>query len=217
MTFEENVISLYSILSTSDTLWLTQKDWSQFYVPGGEIQAYLERVVDKFNLWPYIRLQHRIISAEYDESAGKWRVTIRKPKNSDVSKWDWDSDYEEFEDTADVIFAAVGSLSRWSWPEIEGLEQFTGKVIHSAQWKTGESDSKKWEDTITSWGDKRVGVIGVVCDPWTPRPFFLTATQSSRVHLPFKSFQHCSRRSNISPTTSVVRLGCQPRLSGKGF
>jgi hypothetical protein len=69
---------------------------------------------------------------------------------------------EAFQDTCDVLFTGLGSLSRWSWPDIEGLHNFRGKVIHSANWDTGEGDPKKgWEDTVRSWGDKNVAVIGV--------------------------------------------------------
>lgn len=71
------------------------------------------------------------------------------------------TEFEEFEDTADVLFTGLGGLSRWRWPDIEGLEQFQGQVIHSAQWQTREGGDK-WEETVRSWGDKRVGVIGLV-------------------------------------------------------
>ncbi|KIK70438.1 hypothetical protein GYMLUDRAFT_149970 [Collybiopsis luxurians FD-317 M1] len=149
-------------------------NWSQFYSPGPEIQDYLESVVDKFHLGPYIKLQHRLIRAQYHEKTGKWHLTIRRHagkrpevhingsnrENYETAK----NGFQDIEDTADVLFTAVGSLSRWSWPEIEGLENFQGKVIHSAQWETGEGDSgpkTKWEDTVKSWGTKKVGVIGV--------------------------------------------------------
>lgn len=55
-------------------------------------------------------------------------------------------------------------MSRWSWPDIEGLENFKGRVIHSAQWETGEDsgDGPEWAESVKDWGDKCVGVIGVV-------------------------------------------------------
>jgi cation diffusion facilitator CzcD-associated flavoprotein CzcO len=58
----------------------------------------------------------------------------------------------------------MGGLSRWSWPDIEGLENFKGKVVHSAQWETGDAGTSgpEWAESIKDWGDKRVGVIGVV-------------------------------------------------------
>lgn len=124
--------------------------------------------MDKYKLRQHIKLRHRITRAAYDEFTGKWHLTIRRPrvgseteKSSDVY-WDWKNDYEEFQDTADVLFAGLGGLSRWSWPDIEGLESFKGKVVHSAQWETGTEGSGGWEESVKDWGDKSIGVIGVV-------------------------------------------------------
>jgi cation diffusion facilitator CzcD-associated flavoprotein CzcO len=147
-----------------------QKNWSAFYAPGPEIRAYLETVVDKYKLRPHIKLQHRVTRAEYSEDTGKWHLTIRRCKsgsgNNSGTYWDWKTDFEEFEDTADVLFAGLGGLSRWTWPDIEGLEKFQGRVVHSAQWETevGESGigGPEWAESVKGWEDKRVGVIGVV-------------------------------------------------------
>ncbi|PFH46267.1 hypothetical protein AMATHDRAFT_8031 [Amanita thiersii Skay4041] len=142
--------------------------WSSFYAPGPEILTYLEGVANKYKLLQYIRLRHRVTSAQYIEDTGKWRLTIRRPTesflkdNDSQTRWNWESDYEEFEDEADVLFTGIGGLSRWSWPDIEGLETFQGKVIHSAQWETGEKEGDNGvADTIKNWTDKKVGVIGV--------------------------------------------------------
>ncbi|KAJ7724253.1 FAD/NAD-binding domain-containing protein [Mycena metata] len=129
-------------------------DWSSFYAAGPEIRAYLESVVDKYNLRPFIQLEHRLTSAIYSDATGKWNLTIQRPnKNLGV---------EEFEDSADVLFTGMGSLSRWKWPDIDGIDSFTGTLVHSANWETGEGDhNSPWEDTVRSWKDKRVGVVGV--------------------------------------------------------
>jgi cation diffusion facilitator CzcD-associated flavoprotein CzcO len=146
-----------------------QRNWSAFYAPGQEIRDYLDSVVDQYKLRPYIKLHHRVTRAAYNEAAGKWQLTIRRPKNEASitgTYWDWKTNFEEFEDTADVLFGGFGGLSRWSWPDIEGLENFKGMVIHSAQWETGkgkgEADGPEWAESVQDWGDKRVGVIGVV-------------------------------------------------------
>lgn len=153
-------------------LFKLKASWSAFYATGPEIQQYLERIVDKYMLRPYIKLQHRVVSAEYLEKDGKWLLTIKRPRNDaresikrnppKLYKPNYD-DWEEFQDTADVLFTGVGALSRWNWPDIEGLDTFAGKVIHSAQWETG-NDAKCWEESVADWNDKKVGVIGVVSE-----------------------------------------------------
>ncbi|KAG7452053.1 FAD/NAD-binding domain-containing protein [Guyanagaster necrorhizus] len=135
-------------------------NWSSFYASGPEIRAYLEAVVDKYKLMPYIRTQHRMTKARYSEPDGKWIITIRRPVEPNSNETA--TQFEEFEDICDVLFTGMGDLSRWNWPEIPGLKEFQGKVIHSARWETGEGGpDAAWEDTVHSWGNKRVGVIGV--------------------------------------------------------
>ncbi|KAF8079146.1 FAD/NAD-binding domain-containing protein [Lyophyllum atratum] len=142
-------------------------NWSAFYAPGPEIRAYLDHVVDKYKLRPFIKLRHRITGAKYDEGTGKWHLKVRRPlpgsatEQGDHIVWDWKTDFEEFDDIADVVLAGLGPLSRWSWPDIEALESFEGEVLHSAQWEMGENGKGGWQDTVKDWGDKRVGVIGV--------------------------------------------------------
>ncbi|KAF9486402.1 FAD/NAD-binding domain-containing protein [Pholiota conissans] len=135
-------------------------DWSGFYASGSEILKNLEHLVDKYNLRPFIKLQHRVTCARYNEATGKWHLTIKKPKKLSMKttgvgalKISNYEDWEEVRDIVDVLFTAVGSLSRWSWPDIAGLETFSGKVLHSADWDT--------TDHLKDWKDKTVGVIGV--------------------------------------------------------
>lgn len=121
--------------------------------------------MDKYKLMRYIKLQHRLVHARYDAPTGKWHLRIRRPRTTSQNehgKLQEEVEFEEFEDTADVLFTALGGLNRWKWPDIEGLDAFEGKVVHSAMWDAGEDPDKGWEEGVKDWGDKRVGVIGVV-------------------------------------------------------
>lgn len=53
------------------------------------------------------------------------------------------------EDRCDILINAAGVLNQWRWPEIPGLHDFKGKLMHSASWN-GEVDLR----------GKRVGLIG---------------------------------------------------------
>lgn len=133
-------------------------DWSSFYSTGSEIRSYLESVVDKYKLMRYIKLSHRLIRAQYDEPSGKWRLRIRRPASQGSSPSTDLEEFEEFDDTADILFMGVGSLSRWGWPDISGLHDFKGSLFHTANFDIGE---QTWQEATQKWKDKRVGVIGV--------------------------------------------------------
>jgi len=136
-------------------------DWSAFYAPGPEILAYLESVVAKYKLAPYLKLSHELVEARYDEANAKWHLKIKRPRAT-LSKQANPKPEEEFEiieDTADIFFTGVGGLSRWQWPDIDGLKDFKGLLLHSAQWDL--DDDRNWQKGVKDWKGKRVGVIGV--------------------------------------------------------
>jgi len=112
--------------------------WSSFYAPGAEIRNYIEDVVSKNDLMKYIKLEHELVAARWEDETGKWLLKIRSHGTNEI------------EDTADVLLLATGILNRWQWPQIEGLSDFQGILLHSANWK-GDTDE---------WKDKTVGVIG---------------------------------------------------------
>ena len=122
--------------------------------------------MEKWKLRPYIKLSHRLVHAQWDEAKGKWLLTIRIVQDKAGKGNAKFEDVVEFQDTADVLFTGFGMLSRWSLPDIEGLRTFKGPVIHSAQWETVDG-AETWEESVKNWGDKRVGVIGVVSDRQT--------------------------------------------------
>ncbi|KAJ7221713.1 FAD/NAD-P-binding domain-containing protein [Mycena pura] len=117
--------------------WSPKLDWPEYYSQGQEIQKYYRSLVDQFDLWKYINLQHEVINAEWDDDAKKWRLRIRGP------------DGNEFDDDCDVFLNGGGVLNIWKWPSIEGLHSFKGDLCHSARWPDDFSVK-----------DKRVAVIG---------------------------------------------------------
>ena len=45
-----------------------------------------------------------------------------------------------FVDKADILVSARGTLNDIAWPDIKGLDTFSGPVMHSAAWKDGSVD-----------------------------------------------------------------------------
>lgn len=41
---------------------------------------------------------------------------------------------ETFEDDADVVISARGTLNEARWPQIDGLKEFKGEMMHSSAW-----------------------------------------------------------------------------------
>lgn len=70
------------------------------YSGASEILEYFKNVAEKYDLMKYIRLNHRVISAIWDERQQKWNLKIQKG----------DDPNDIVEDTADIFVNASGVL-----------------------------------------------------------------------------------------------------------
>lgn len=108
-------------------------NWSQRYASSWEIQRYLLDVVDKWKLRDKMRLDTEIVEARFDEVTGTWTLTTGQ---GDTFR-------------ARVVLAGVGGLVDPQYPDIPGLEDFQGEMLHTA----------RWNHDVDLTG-KRVSVIG---------------------------------------------------------
>jgi cation diffusion facilitator CzcD-associated flavoprotein CzcO len=58
----------------------------------------------------------------------------------------------EFWDEADILFHATGILNRWDYPDIPGLKDFKGRLLHTAGWPDNYG--------VEEWKGDSVVVIG---------------------------------------------------------
>lgn len=90
-------------------------DWSQRYAQAAEIAAYLEHLAAP--LLPHFRYGHEVTQARWDPNRCCWRIQCHQG-----------------EILTRILIAATGPLTEPSWPDIPGLSDFAGPVIHSARW-----------------------------------------------------------------------------------
>jgi cation diffusion facilitator CzcD-associated flavoprotein CzcO len=125
--------SYYYSYSFDDAL---QQDWSWSlrYAEQPEILDYLGHVADRFDLRRRYRFSSRVTAAHFDAALNGWRV-----RTSDG-----------LEVTARALVTAMGCLSQVNWPDIPGLRDFQGRLLHTAQ----------WPHEPVNFSGRRVGVIG---------------------------------------------------------
>ncbi|CQD03278.1 monoooxygenase [Mycobacterium lentiflavum] len=97
------------------------KSWSRTYARQPEILAYLESVADDFDLRRHLRLQTRVRSAEWNADTWSWECRLEHDGHSSTL-------------TADAVVCAVGLFGSLKLPDIAGLNDFRGCVMHTAQW-----------------------------------------------------------------------------------
>ncbi|OAA68498.1 flavin-binding monooxygenase [Niveomyces insectorum RCEF 264] len=103
--------------------WRPNKEWTNFFSSGEEIGAYLCRICAEEGLNDAIKPQHQVTGARWHEAQGRWLLTVHDLQTE-----------RHFDDYADFLIDASGILNNWKWPDIEGLHDFKGDLIHSARW-----------------------------------------------------------------------------------
>lgn len=105
--------------------------WSYRFSYGPEILAYIEHVVDRYDVRRVIRFNSEVEELRY--LGPQWQLQV---KNCEPEIYDF-------------VISASGILHHPAYPEIPGIEDFEGKMFHTA----------RWDDTVSLSG-QRVGIIG---------------------------------------------------------
>lgn len=108
-------------------------NWSHHYARGAEIHAYTRSLIDQFGLADALHLNEGVTQATWDEASRQWAIETEKGAR------------ESF----DVLVPALGQLSRPTFPDIAGVDDFAGPKWHAADWPE-QADL----------AGKRIGVIG---------------------------------------------------------
>src|SRR6266571_1220897 len=93
--------------------------WTRMFASQPEIWQYLKSCVQRYGLAPYIRFHTRLQEAAWNEAAGVWNITAG----------------ENLKIRARVLVSGMGALHVPHYPEIPGIERFSGPAFHSATWK----------------------------------------------------------------------------------
>ena len=107
--------------------------WTRTYAHQPEILAYLESVADEFDLRRHLMFGASVRRLAWDEEALQWAVELADGRTL----------------VADVVVSAVGLFGAPRYPDIAGLADFTGNLMHTSE----------WDSTVDLTG-KRVAVVG---------------------------------------------------------
>ena len=71
----------------------------------------------------YIKLRHKVFEARWEETEHVWKLRIQDSTSG-----------ESFDDSCDIFIYACGHLNHWVWPDIPGMDEYEGDLVHSANW-----------------------------------------------------------------------------------
>lgn len=113
-------------------------NWSHYFAYGNEIQKYFEDFADRHGSRQYMKLNSRVTECMWSQEEGVWRINVQDTQSGHV-----------WEDWAHCVVNGTGILNTWKWPDVEGLHDFEGPLMHSAAWNHD-----------VDFENKIVGVIG---------------------------------------------------------
>jgi 4-hydroxyacetophenone monooxygenase len=97
--------------------------WTEYFASAGETQAYLDMIVDKYNVRSEMTLGTEVTSARWVESASLWQLTLVDDQGS------------ERVIEANFVISASGLFSTPNAvPEIDGIETYSGRMFHTTGW-----------------------------------------------------------------------------------
>ncbi|KAE8692159.1 putative indole-3-pyruvate monooxygenase YUCCA8 [Hibiscus syriacus] len=97
------------------------------YPTKGQFIEYLESYAKHFDISP--KFNEGVQSARYDETSGFWRVKTIVTSGSNKT---------EFEYICRWLVVATGENAERVVPDIDGLDEFGGEIIHACDYKSGE-------------------------------------------------------------------------------
>lgn len=92
--------------------------WTKGYPGQSEILAYLEDVVERFDLQSKLRFGKEVVSQVFDDRHNEWLITC-----GDGTRW-----------RAAVVIAAMGPLHIPKLPDFPHRDSFAGEHFHSSRW-----------------------------------------------------------------------------------
>lgn len=63
--------------------WARNSNWSKFYSSAEEIWQYFKDVATKYDLEKYVKFEHKIKLAKWNEERGVWDLTVQAPDGSE--------------------------------------------------------------------------------------------------------------------------------------
>jgi cation diffusion facilitator CzcD-associated flavoprotein CzcO len=118
-------------------------DWTRMFAGQQEIWQYLKSCVERHGLAPYLWFNTRFCEAAWDEAPAQWRISACKVSSNNGECG------ENLSIRARVMISGMGALHVPHYPEIPGIQRFSGPSFHSATWRSD-----------VDVNDKTVAVIG---------------------------------------------------------
>ncbi|MDS1116552.1 NAD(P)/FAD-dependent oxidoreductase [Gordonia westfalica] len=125
-----------TLSSTYEYAFEKKYPWTEYFARQSDVRGYIDHVARKYGVHEHIRFGCDVQVARFDETTQGWTLTVS-------------GEDDLFDVEANVVVAASGVFATPRELAVEGVDGFTGEIVHTAQWS---------EDV--EYAGKKVAVIG---------------------------------------------------------
>lgn len=111
--------------------------WVEYFSRQADVRAYIDHVARKHGVHEHIAFGSDVRSARFDEATQRWTLSVH---GADASVTDVQ---------ANVVIAASGVFATPRELPVDGVDGFTGEIVHTARWHDG-----------VEYAGKKVAIIG---------------------------------------------------------
>jgi len=126
------------------------RNWGTHFGKQPEMIAYLREVADHFDLRRHIRFGTTVDEARWDAESQLWTLTTTDAHGRDQI-------------SARFLISAVGLFNKPQKPTIAGMSEFTGPVVHTAEWPA-DLDLEGKRVAVIGTGASAMQVVPAIAD-----------------------------------------------------
>ncbi|KAM4054389.1 pyridine nucleotide-disulfide oxidoreductase [Hirsutella rhossiliensis] len=120
---------------------------------GPELRRHAEAVAARWRLADQAVFRTRARSLAWDHDAGRWSVVLRQVRGRSGREVD-------VAVRAQFVVLAGGVLNHPKAPQVPGIDDFAGPMMHTGRWDYAVSGGSPDDWTLAGLAGKRVGVVG---------------------------------------------------------
>ena len=128
---------------------------SKKFADGREIREYCQSVARRFELYRGALFHTCVEALRWDESSNRWHIASDRGDQL----------------RARFIVMALGPINTPKVPRIKGIDEFSGKMFHTARWDYDYTGGSQDRPVLDKLKDKRVAIVGTGASAIQAVPF----------------------------------------------
>jgi cation diffusion facilitator CzcD-associated flavoprotein CzcO len=131
-----------------DEQLLSETRWNELFAAQPDLETYVNRFAEHFDLLRDVELNTRVASMEYDDGDPSWTVRAEDGRTF----------------RSRFVIAATGILSAPNYPQLPGMDRYRGELYHTGVWPHHPVDFTGKRVAVIGTGASGVQIIPIIAE-----------------------------------------------------